>query len=299
MTRDLIVSEGAAGERLDVFLVEALALNRSQAQRLIRHGRALVGGAQQKSGYHLHTGDHITVTEEILPTASEPPDLAVLYEDDDLAVIDKPAGLVVHPGAGTAGSATVVDFARTKSTDPDPDRPGIVHRLDKDTSGLLVIAKNPQAKIFLQRQFAGRQVHKTYLVLASGRLDPADALIRLPVGRDPQHPTRRRVTATGRPAETRYHTLANLGSYTLLEARPLTGRTHQIRVHFASVGHAVAGDTVYGPSKRPLGLSRQFLHATRLSFLSPSGVTVDVTSPLPADLEAVVQALGGSGIIDG
>jgi 23S rRNA pseudouridine1911/1915/1917 synthase len=299
MKRDLTITEGAAGERLDLFLSEALTRTRSQIQRLIRNGNVTVNGKVQKAGYMLVAKDLVTMDWPVTaPAAIETPDLPVLYEDDDILVIDKPAGLAVHHGAGSVAEATVADFARAHSQDPDPDRPGIVHRLDRDTSGLLIIAKSAQSKLFMQHEFSARKVHKTYLMLAQGRVLPPDAVIRLPLDRDPSKPLRRAVVSGGRESVTRYRTLANFDGYTLIEAKPETGRTHQLRVHFAAIGHPVAGDTTYGLSERPLGLTRQFLHAAALEFTAPNGQTVNMASPLPVDLEQVLTDLGGSGIID-
>ena len=185
----------------------------------------------------------------------------------------------------------MADFARLHTTDPDPDRPGIVHRLDRDTSGLVVLAKHPDAKSYLQQQFSSRSVHKTYLALVVGHLKPAEAVINLPLGRDPAHPLRRAVAPGGRAAVTRYRTLTSFPGYSLLEANPETGRTHQIRVHLASLGHPVAGDTTYGPPKRPLGLKRQFLHASKLNLATPSGQKLELESPLPLDLEQTLRRL--------
>jgi 23S rRNA pseudouridine1911/1915/1917 synthase len=221
----------------------------------------------------------------------EAPDLPIVYEDDDILVVDKPAGIAAHHGSGTHGQPTLADFARAHTTDPDPDRPGIVHRLDRDTSGLMVIAKSAEAKLAMQKQFAGRSVHKTYRLLAVGRLEPEEAIINLPLDRDPAHPLRRAVVASGRDAVTRYRTIGNYPGYTLVEAFPETGRTHQIRVHFAAVGHPVAGDTLYGAPIHSLGLKRQFLHAAALEFDAPSGQHLRLTSELPADLAKVLREL--------
>jgi 23S rRNA pseudouridine1911/1915/1917 synthase len=292
VTRQLTVDEGAAAERLDVYLGAALDVTRSHALRLLKAGHVLVNDAAQRASYLVQPGDRIAVTEpQSQPVAVEPPQLPVVYEDDDILVIDKPAGLAVHHGSGTAGEATVADFARAHTTDSDPERPGIVHRLDRDTSGLMVLAKTLDAKAYMQRQFAERQIHKTYRLLAVGRVDPAEAVIRLPLDRDPAHPLRRAVVAGGREAVTHYRTVANYPGYTLAEASPETGRTHQIRVHFAAVGHPVAGDITYGAPQRPLGLRRHFLHAARLEFTAPSGQKLKLVCDLPADLAQVLRRL--------
>jgi 23S rRNA pseudouridine1911/1915/1917 synthase len=166
-----------------------------------------------------------------------------------------------------------------------------VHRLDRDTSGLLVLAKSAAAKSALQAQFRSRTVAKTYQLLTIGHPEPAAAVIRLPTTRHPTRPLQRTVSATGRDATTRYRTLTVYPGYSLIEAQPETGRTHQIRVHFAAIGHPVAGDTTYGPARRPLHLQRQFLHAAQLQFTTPSGQTLHLRSPLPPDLATVLARL--------
>ncbi|MDF2461398.1 MAG: pseudouridine synthase, RluA family [Candidatus Saccharibacteria bacterium] len=293
MTRQsLTVDEGAATERLDVYLAAALSLTRSRVLRLIQSGNVTVDGARVKAGHPLEVGESVEV--ELPETATftgEPPDLPVIYEDDDIVVVDKPAGLSTHAGSGTHGRATLADFARTRSTDTDPERPGIVHRLDRDTSGLIIIARTAEAKATMQQAFAKHQVHKTYRLLAVGRVDPAEAVIRLPLDRDPAKPLRRAVIPGGREAITRYKTVETLPGYTLVEATPETGRTHQIRVHLAAIGHPIAGDTTYGPPVRPLGLKRHFLHAAALEFDTPSGRHLRLESPLPEELAKVLQTL--------
>jgi 23S rRNA pseudouridine1911/1915/1917 synthase len=298
MKRNLIVSEGAAGKRLDLFLSNELGITRSQVQKQLKLGYITVSGETQRAGYLIGTGDRVTANiPEAEVSANAAPDIPIIYEDDDILVIDKPAGLAVHHGSGTAGAATVADFARLHSTDPDPDRPGIIHRLDLDTSGLLIIAKTPDTKIMMQHQFARREVHKTYYALTYGHVNPPEAIINLPLDRDPAKPLRRAVVSGGRESVTRYLTLAKFDSYTLLEVKPETGRTHQIRVHLATMGHPVVGDRTYGPRERPLGLNRQFLHAAGLEFTLPSGQSITLNSPLPEDLALVLESLGASGII--
>jgi 23S rRNA pseudouridine1911/1915/1917 synthase len=287
------VKPGAANERLDVYLAAELGRSRAQNQRLLRAGEVVVNGHPGRASYQVQDGDEVTVTEApagVMPPVAAPR-LPVVYEDADIMVIDKPAGLAVHAGAGTRGAATVADFARAYTSDPDADRPGIVHRLDQDTSGLLIIAKTAAAKAFMQAAFKRHEVQKTYLALVTGRLADDAAVIRLPLGRDAARPLRQAVVAGGRDATTEYHTRAAYPGFTLVEARPKTGRTHQLRVHFAATGHPIAGDTTYGPPTRPLGLRRQFLHASALEFTAPSGEHIELSSPLPADLESVAAAL--------
>lgn len=283
---------GVAERRLDVFLADELGLSRTHIQRLIRAGAVEVNGLVQRSSYLVVPGDAIIVDVPVTKAVILPaPEVMVVYEDDDIAVIDKPAGLAVHAGSGRVGESTVADYARTISSDPDPDRPGIVHRLDRDTSGLLVIAKTATAKIFVQDQWRTRSVEKRYLLLAIGRLEPAEAVIKLPIDRDPARPVRRRVVPGGKAATTRYETLLDLPGYSYIEARPETGRTHQLRVHFAALGHPIAGDVVYGLPSRPPDLPRQFLHASGLKFTAPSGRLVNLTSDLPKDLIPILERL--------
>jgi 23S rRNA pseudouridine1911/1915/1917 synthase len=291
----LVIGEGAAAERLDVFLARELTVARSRAQKLISQGNVTVNGASAKASHMVQAGDQITVSEEV-PEYSPPAELQlpIVYEDADVLVIDKPPGLTVHPGNSknpNSGEPTVASFMHGRTTDADHERPGIVHRLDRDTSGLLVLAKSAAAKSQLQQQFRTRAVRKTYLLLTVGHPDPAAAEIRLPTGRHPSQPLKRAVVTSGRPAVTRYRTLQTYPGFSLIEAKPVTGRTHQLRVHMAAIGHPVAGDTTYGPAKRPLNLKRQFLHAAELEFTTPAGQPLHLTSPLPADLEAALARL--------
>lgn len=279
------VDEGAASQRLDLFLAAQLGISRSQAQALIKQGGVTVNSRPEPARYLLRTGETVDVTQANTAkpqTATHTaPDIPILFENSDLIVIDKPAGLVTHPGAGVTGP-TVADFARLHTSDPDPDRPGIVHRLDKDTSGVMVIAKNPDAKQRLQAAFANREVHKTYFALLTGQIKPDEAVINLPLGRSRTNPLAQDVRAGGRPAVTQYKLLASYPGYSLVEAHPQTGRTHQLRLHFRAVGHPIVGDQTYGV-KGHLQLGRQFLHAAAISI--PFGqAPIVVSSPLPADL---------------
>ncbi len=281
----------APGERLDRFLAGRCPdLSRSRIQELIREGRVKVNGViVTKPALRLRGGQLVEV--EVTPrpplgVVPTPLPLKVVYEDEDLLVIDKPAGLVVHPGAGhptdTLANALVAYLGRM----PTPDeRPGIVHRLDKDTSGLMVAAKNEAAHRRLQADLKARRFKKGYLALVEGRLSPPEGIIDAPVGRDPRRRTRMAVVSTGRPAVTRYRVREYLGGATLVEVWPETGRTHQIRVHFASLGHPLVGDRLYGRACPTL--NRHFLHAFYLGFPHPrSGQWLEFTSPLPPELEA-------------
>jgi 23S rRNA pseudouridine1911/1915/1917 synthase len=292
MIRTLKVRQGVAPERLDVYLAASMGQPRSALQRLIKADLVLVNGQPGRASYKVAPGDDIEILD---PPPAEPEPftlkLPILYQDDDVVIVDKPAGLSVHPGNGRQTEATVATFAKTVTTDVDGDRPGIVHRLDRDTSGVLIIARSTAAKTFLQHEWQSHRVVKTYQLLAIGSLRPTEATIDLPLNRDPARPTRRRVMPGGRPSKTHYKVLEEYPGFSLVEATPETGRTHQLRVHFAATGHHIAGDITYGTPKRVLGLKRQFLHASRLSIVVPSGKTVTVESPLPPDLKAVIDKL--------
>lgn len=288
------------GERLDRYIAERLPeLSRATVQRLVGEGEILVNGRVQKASYRLRQGERILVRippPEPVATQPEAIPLEIVYEDDDVIVVNKPAGMVVHPAAGHA-SGTLVNALLAHSPGLNvggEQRPGIVHRLDADTSGLIAVAKNDQALRLLQAQFKGRTVHKKYLALLDGELTPPRGQIVAPIGRDRKHRERMAVVTTAsrsREATTVYRTVSNLGGYTLVEAEPLTGRTHQIRVHFAFMGFPVAGDHVYGRKKNRLGLTRQFLHAWKLVLTLPNGRLGEFTAPLPKDLLSVLEQL--------
>lgn len=299
----------ARDARLDQFLAACLPeLSRTRIQELIRAGEVRVaGGVERRAGRRLRGGERITLTVAERPPLAARPEaipLRVLYEDDDLVVIDKPAGLAVHLGAGVAGGTLVnalVHRFRQLSALGGPLRPGIVHRLDKPTSGALVVAKNDAAHARLAEQFRRREVEKRYLALVHGRLPRAHDTIRLPVARDLRRRTRMTTRRrAGRAASTEYRVLGSAAGFTLVEALLHTGRTHQIRVHFSALGHPVVGDTLYGAPRqlrwggqaRPAP-ERIFLHAERLRFRHPrTGAPVEVRAPLPAELEELLRALG-------
>ncbi|HNS50289.1 MAG TPA: RluA family pseudouridine synthase [Anaerolineae bacterium] len=304
---ELRATEG--GIRLDRFLAANLVdYSRSALQRLIDGGLAQVNGSPAKAGYRLRTGDQVALQipeTEPAPVIPESISLAVVYEDDHILVVDKPAGMVVHPApghhTGTLVNALLAYCPRL--ADAGGDRPGIVHRLDRDTSGLIVVAKTDPIRRALQRQFQERRVHKTYLALLDGRVDPTWGRICAPLDRDPHHRQRIAVVVKGRDATTEYRVLEYLspstellpGGFTLAQVEPETGRTHQIRVHFASIGHPVSGDTVYGRRRCPLPLVRHFLHAWRLDFEHPSTAEhIELQAPLPPDLARVLDFLRAS-----
>jgi 23S rRNA pseudouridine1911/1915/1917 synthase len=254
--------------------------------------------------HRLETGALVELLSEPAPDqppGPEPVPVDVRFADDDLIVVSKPAGLVVHPGAGHPGGTLVNGLLQRfpeLSDVGDPARPGIVHRLDRDTSGLIVVARNDAAQVSLQAQLKARRVRKTYLALAGGAVNAQLGRIEKPVGRDPRNRMRMAVTAEGKPAVTGYRVRERFREWTLLELDLVTGRTHQIRVHLASIGHAVAGDVVYargGVRRGPHGLERLFLHSWKLELVSPSsGRLVRCEAPLPDGLEAVLDGLRAS-----
>jgi 23S rRNA pseudouridine1911/1915/1917 synthase len=292
-----------AGKRLDQMLHERLPeFSRSRIQQWIKGGRVLVDGAPGRSS-RLVRGAEIIEVEPAPPVplhaAPEDIPLAVLYEDEDLVAVDKPAGMVVHAGAGVH-SGTLVNALLHKfealSGVGGPLRPGIVHRLDRYTSGVLLVAKNDAAHRHLAAQFSGRRVEKVYLALVHGRVLRESGRIERPIARDPVHRTRMTARlAEGRAAWSEYRVLRRFARFTFLEVRIGTGRTHQIRVHLASIGHPVAGDALYGAPARVEGmppLGRYFLHAHRIRFRLPStGEELAVEAPLPASLAEWMEAL--------
>ena len=286
------------GVRLDKYVGEKCSeLSRTHAQKLINSGYITVNDRVAKVGLKLNVGDRVDII--IPPTTPTPlsPEaipLNIIYEDDDLLVVDKPAGLAIHPAPGhlshTLVNAILSHLPGLAETS-DSLRPGIVHRLDKDASGIMVVAKNNAAQLNLIGQFKARSVVKAYLVLVKGHLTPEDGVIEAPIGRDPRNRKRMAVVTDGRNARSQYHIIKYIGDYTLLEVRTETGRTHQIRVHLSAIGYPVVGDATYGVKSGYL--SRQFLHACRLGFHLPStGEYVEFTSELPPDLTQALKEIG-------
>lgn len=287
------------GVRLDIFVSEnCQGLSRSQAQKIIDEGFVTVNGLMQKTSHKTETGERIEITIPppapigLLPEAIP---VKILYEDDDLLVIDKPAGLTVHPAPGhpshTLVNAVLAHLSEIEN-EADVTRPGIVHRLDKDTSGVMLVAKNNVALANLSDQFKSHSVKKVYLTLVKGILKPERGVIEAPIGRDSSDRKKMAVTgeSRGRQARTNYRVLRYIGKNSLLEITPETGRTHQIRVHLAAIGNPVIGDATYG--KKSAFLNRQFLHAHRLGFYLPSsGKFVEFESPLPEDLQKALKEL--------
>lgn len=308
-TTSVTADSEAAGARIDSFLSSRLSdISRTRLQRAIEGGDVLVNDRQVKASYRLHEGDRIEIEMPEPPPLSLQPEaipLTVVYEDADLIVIDKPAGMVVHPGAGissgTLANGLAYHFAQLSETG-GRTRPGIVHRLDKETSGLIVVAKNDVAHERLSEQFQRREVIKLYIALVYGRMSEAQGEINARIGRSPRHRTRMSVLAggAGREAITLFKVTTRYDQFTLLQAQPKTGRTHQIRVHLSHIGHPVVGDSTYGSGRLNSvrdrrvkeaikALGRHFLHAAELSFAHPrTGEKLSFKSPLPIDLGATM-----------
>jgi 23S rRNA pseudouridine1911/1915/1917 synthase len=294
---ELRVPGEAAGTRLDVFLAEHVG-SRARAQRLVEAGRVRVDGARAPKRRALAGGELVEVEEEPAPRAAPavaaPPGLAIPYRDADLLVVDKPAGLVVHPARGHREGTLVQVLGAQARGGEDPDRPGIVHRLDKDTSGLLVVARTEAAHRRLREALRERAVEREYLALVEGRPPARSGTIDAPLGRDRRVRTRISVdTDAPREAVTHFEIDEALPAATLLRVALETGRTHQIRAHLQAIGHPVAGDPEYG-TPGLYGLERQFLHAARLAFPHPvTGERIEVRSPLPEDLQAALDRARG------
>jgi 23S rRNA pseudouridine1911/1915/1917 synthase len=295
---------GGSGERLDKFLAAALPeFSRARLQGLIKEGLVLVDGRPAgKAGLLLERPAEVQVhIPAAVPSALQAEDipLKVLFENQDLLVIDKPAGMVVHPAAGHA-SGTLVHAALGHAPELEgiggEQRPGVVHRLDKDTSGIILLAKNERSQRWLQDQFRLRKVEKVYLALVDGRPPTPSGRVEAPIGRDPRQRKQMAVTtpAKGREAVSEYRTREVFPEHTLLEVHPITGRTHQIRLHMAFIGCPVTGDTVYGRRQPTLALKRHFLHAQRLTIRLPGEKEAQTFSaPLPEELEAALTSLRG------
>ncbi|MEX1247754.1 MAG: RluA family pseudouridine synthase [Anaerolineales bacterium] len=292
----------AGKQRLDRFLAGTLPQHsRARLQGLIRSGSVQVDGkVVEKSGYLLEGDEEVIVrvppaqANHLVPESIP---LDIIFENQDVVVVNKPAGLVVHPAAGHA-SGTLVHAVLAHAPDIEGVggelRPGLVHRLDKDTSGLIVLAKNERSQRFLQEQFQGRQVHKTYLALVDGQPPSSAGRIEAPIGRDPRERKRMAVVkaAKGRAAVTEYRVVEHFPLHALLEANPLTGRTHQIRVHLAFLGCPVAGDRVYGKRRSTIPIGRHFLHAARLSLRLPEeSEERTFEAPLTVELQTVLEEL--------
>jgi 23S rRNA pseudouridine1911/1915/1917 synthase len=300
MREFVVTPDSGENQRLDLFLSEKLdGWSRAQIQRLIAKGKTLVNGRQRRASYKLKVDERIEVHDSPQVASRLVPEkfpLVVVHEDEFLAVIDKPSGMVVHPGAGiqtkTLANALITRFPEIKGLGPK-EKPGIVHRLDKETSGVILIARTQMAYQELQRQFKAREVEKIYIGLVWGKMPQEDGKITWAIGRHIRRGERMSVrTRKPRIAETHYRVKKPLGDFTLLEIRPVTGRTHQIRVHMAASGHPVVADSRYGRTKVYSGCPRLFLHAHRLTVTHPSsGEKVSFESPLPDDLTQFLEEI--------
>lgn len=289
-----------SGERVDAFVARALPeISRSYVKRLLESGLITIDGRVPKASEKVSEGATVVVEvppPEVMTLEPQSIPLTIIYQDNDIIVVDKPPGLTVHPAPGHP-SGTLVNALLAMCPDlqgiAGTLRPGIVHRLDKDTSGLLVVAKNDRAMRALQQQLSERRVHKTYLALVHGVPSPREGQIEAPIARSPKNRKKMAIVEGGRESTTRYKVREELRNHALLEVEPVTGRTHQIRVHLAAIGHPIVGDAVYG---RPSPLvDRQFLHAWKLAFGMPlGGRQVEFESPLPPDLRAALEAARAS-----
>lgn len=299
-TRLFEAAEADKGERLDVFLArQAPELSRSRVQRLIADGRVAVQGRPAKANHKVQPGEAVSLSvppPEPVAVEAEAIPLDVVYEDAEVVVVNKPRGMVVHPAAGN-WRGTLVNALLARCDDLSgvggEVRPGIVHRLDKDTSGVMVAAKNDRAHASLARQIKDRTAGRKYLALVHGNVKAEEGLIDAPIGRHRTDRKRMAVDAErGREARTRFRVLERFPGYTLVACKLETGRTHQIRVHMAYIGHPVVGDPKYGPKGSPFPIDGQALHAAELTFRHPaSGAEMVFTAPLPADMEGILAKL--------
>jgi len=302
-----------SNQRLDKFIATKFPqYSRAFLKERIKQGNFLVNNKRVKPSYVRRQGDAVALAPGFhLPEASKilsNPEikLNIIYEDESVIVIDKPAGLAIHPRQTKAGAPLTKELNNTLVSgllahypplanvgDQPEIRPGIVHRLDKDTSGLMIIAKNQKTFNWLKKQFQERKVFKKYLALVNGELKNDSGTIEAPLGRSKNDPTKQKIDATGKPAITEYEVKRRFKNFTLLETSPKTGRLHQIRVHLTHLGHPVAGDKKYGPKNRPCsaGLKRQFLHAQELKIILPEGNKKTFSAPLPMDLTTVIEKL--------
>ncbi|HTY72861.1 MAG TPA: RluA family pseudouridine synthase [Actinomycetes bacterium] len=301
--RALPVPDGLEGERVDAGLARLFGLSRTRAAELAGQGLVLLDGAPVGKSERLHAGAWLEVTLPAAPAVEvavpqDVPGLAILYDDPDIVVVDKPVGVAVHPSPGWTGPTVVQGLAAAGyrvSTSGAAERQGVVHRLDVGTSGVMVVAKSERAYSVLKDAFRQRSVDKVYHALAQGHLDPSRGTIDAPIDRHPVHDYRWAVVAGGKPSVTHYDTLEAFRGASLLEIHLETGRTHQIRVHLAALRHPCVGDLTYGADPAlaaRLGLQRQWLHAVRLSFAHPTtGEPVSFSSPYPADLQHALDVL--------
>lgn len=272
--------------RLDHYLAQQYPdISRSFLQKLCNTDQVLVNGKPQKSGYKLSPEDKVTVLYDMAGIEKIPDiELPILYQDQNVIVINKPVGVISHSRGKFWNEPSVASFIR-QITGQAGERPGIVHRLDRATSGIMICAKNEKSMAFLQKQFADRQVRKAYLAITGGHIDPSEAIIDMPIERNPKMPSRFRVGSNGKVAQTKYKVQDSNELYDQILLEPLTGRTHQLRVHLAHLGHPILGDTLYGGSLA----DRLFLHAHTLAIKLPDNTTQTFVAPLPAIFKRVMK----------
>jgi 23S rRNA pseudouridine1911/1915/1917 synthase len=284
--KTITVTEENAGKRADVVATEALpTLSRAYVHHLMADSRITINKEKSKAGYKLRVGDKLYIDfdeSEIEQIASI--DLPILFENDDVLIINKPDGVISHSRGKYWNEPSVASFVREK-TGLDGDRAGIVHRLDRATSGVMICAKNQKAMSWLQKQFSTRAVKKTYMAIVDGHIKPPEAIIDMPIERNPKAPATFRVGSNGKPSITKYKVTASSQKYDLVELMPTTGRTHQLRVHLRKLGHPIAGDRLYEGSKQ----DRLMLHATALEITLPDGNSALFSAPLPTSFNILLE----------
>jgi len=298
--KNVIVNENDKGKRLDIYIAENFnELSRTMIKKLIESNNILVNDKSEKVSYKVQANDNISIdvpeAKETKLKAQEIP-LDIIYEDSDIIVVNKPKGMVVHPANGnpdgTLVNAILSICKNSLSGIGGELRPGIVHRLDKDTSGLIIVAKNDKAHINMSEQIKERNVKKTYIALVRGNVPEEEATINMPIGRSTKDRKKMAVTKNGKQAITHFKVLKRYSKYTLLEIKIETGRTHQIRVHMAEIGYPVVGDAVYSNGKNEFGIEGQMLHAYKLEFMHPiTNKHMELTAPLPQYFEKILKKL--------
>lgn len=298
--KNVIVNENDKGKRLDIYIAENFnELSRTMIKKLIESNNILVNDKSEKVSYKVQANDNISIdvpeAKETKLKAQEIP-LDIIYEDSDIIVVNKPKGMVVHPANGnpdgTLVNAILSICKNSLSGIGGELRPGIVHRLDKDTSGLIIVAKNDKAHINMSEQIKERNVKKTYIALVRGNVPEEEATINMPIGRSTKDRKKMAVTKNGKQAITHFRVLKRYSKYTLLEIKIETGRTHQIRVHMAEIGYPVVGDAVYSNGKNEFGIEGQMLHAYKLEFMHPiTNKHMELTAPLPQYFEEILKKL--------
>ncbi len=281
------IDETTRGERADVFVANQFAAYpRAALVRLFESEHILINKEPAKPGYRLRDGDTVSVDNSPLTVKIADIDLPILYEDADVLVINKPAGVISHARGRYFDEPSVASFVRQKVSSLTEERSGIVHRLDRATSGVMITAKNPEALRVLQKQFSDRKTNKTYEAIVASPLEPTEALIDVPIGRNPKKPQTFMALPDGKPAQTHYHVLEANQHWTHVELKPVTGRTHQLRIHLDYIGHPIVGDTLYGGVEAP----RLMLHAKSLQITLPNGTLTTFEAPQPSEFMTWMQS---------